>query len=134
VLRGPGNHLPEVEHAVHSGSIDMHRPLSWDDVPAELVLPGIERRVIHGARQTMVRYLYAPGSVFPVHAHPQEQITLVIRGRIRFDLVGESVELGPGDVAIIPGDTPHGAEVVGEEEVETYNALSPRREEDPLRD
>jgi quercetin dioxygenase-like cupin family protein len=81
----------------------------------------------------MVRYLYAPGAVFPIHAHPQEQITLVIRGRIRFDLGGESVELGPGEVAILPGGMPHGAEVVGDEEVETYNALSPRREADPLR-
>ena len=110
------------------------RRLSWRAVPAELVRPGIERRVVHGDQQTMVRYLYAPGSVFPVHAHPQEQVTLVIRGHIRFDMAGESIELGPGDVAVIPGNTPHGAEVVGDEEVETYNALSPRREELPLRD
>jgi quercetin dioxygenase-like cupin family protein len=101
-------------------------------MPAESVLPGIERRVIHGAQQSMVQYIYAPGSVFPRHAHPEEQVTLVIRGRIRFDLDGTPVELGPGEVIVIPGGTPHGAEVIGEEPVESYNALSPRRDQSPL--
>jgi quercetin dioxygenase-like cupin family protein len=106
----------------------------WNDIPAEPVLPGIERRTVHGARQTLVQYVYAPGAIFPVHAHPQEQMTLVIRGQIRFDLPDDSVELGPGDIAVIPGGVPHGAAVIGDEEVETYNALAPRREQDPLRD
>jgi quercetin dioxygenase-like cupin family protein len=117
-----------------TGKQNEPRRQHWHDVPAEPVLPGVERRVIHGERQTMVRYLYAPGSVFPVHAHPQEQITLVIRGHIRFDLNGDSFVLGPGEVAIIPGGVPHRAEVVGDGEVETYNALSPRREDAPFRD
>ena len=103
----------------------------WDDLPPESVLPGIQRRVIHGKQQSMVQYLYAPGSVFPRHAHPQEQVTLVIRGRIRFDLDGVPVELGPGDVAIIPAGMPHGAEVLGDEQVETFNALAPRRDDSP---
>jgi quercetin dioxygenase-like cupin family protein len=106
--------------------------LRWSDAPAEAVLPGIERRVVHGDLQSMVQYLYAPGSVFPRHAHPEEQITLVVRGRIRFDFDGSSVELGPGEVAVIPGGMPHGAEVIGDDEVETYNALSPRRDQSPM--
>ena len=80
----------------------------------------------------MVQYLYAPGSVFPRHAHPQEQITLVVRGRIRFDFDGSSVELGSGDVAVIPGGVAHGAEVIGDDEVETFNALAPRRDQSPM--
>jgi quercetin dioxygenase-like cupin family protein len=55
-----------------------------------------------------------------------------VRGRIRFDFDGSSVELGPGDVAVIPGGVAHGAEVIGDEEVETYNALSPRRDQSPI--
>jgi quercetin dioxygenase-like cupin family protein len=42
-----------------------------------------------------------------------------------------SVELGPGDVAVVPGGVAHGAEVIGDDEVETYNALSPRRDQSP---
>ena len=100
---------------------------AWASLPAEEVLPGIQRQTVHGERQTLVRYWYAPGSVFPVHAHPEEQITAVLSGRIRFEVAGEAREVGPGEVVVIPGGVPHGAVVVGAEPVETLNALSPRR-------
>jgi quercetin dioxygenase-like cupin family protein len=104
---------------------------NWQDLPVEEVLPGITRQVIHGERQTMVRYVYAPGSVFPQHSHPEEQITVVISGRIRFDVAGQIVELGPGGVATLPSGVPHGAVVLGDETVETFNAMSPRRSSSP---
>ncbi|GIW04809.1 MAG: hypothetical protein KatS3mg059_1429 [Thermomicrobiales bacterium] len=111
--------------------VAMPQRIAWSTIPEEDVVPGVTRQVIHGERQTIVRYVYQPGSVFPVHAHPEEQITLVLTGRIAFDIAGVRHELGPGDVAVIPGDTPHGARVVGNETVETFNALSPRRSASP---
>jgi quercetin dioxygenase-like cupin family protein len=104
---------------------------SWDDLEEETVLPGIVRQIVHGERQTMVRYVYDPGSVFPEHAHPEEQVTVVISGTIAFDIAGRRIVLGAGDVAVIPSNVPHGAEVIGMELVETFNALSPRRETGP---
>lgn len=103
----------------------------WHDLPAEDVLPGISRQVLHGERQTMVRYVYQPGAVFPQHSHPEEQITVVISGRIQFDVAGRIVELGPGGVAVLPSYVPHGAVVLGDEAVETFNAMSPRRDSSP---
>ena len=105
--------------------------MNWNDIPSEEVYPGITRQVVKGERQTLVRYVYQPGSVFPRHEHPQEQITAVLSGTIVFDIDGTVKRLGPGDVAIIPGDTPHGARVDGNEVVETLNNLSPRREQSP---
>jgi quercetin dioxygenase-like cupin family protein len=106
--------------------------VSWADIAADEVLPGITRQTVHGDRQTMIRYLYEPGSVFPAHAHPEEQITVVVRGRIAFQIDRQWRELGPGQVAIIPANMPHGARVVGSETVETFNALSPRRTTAPV--
>lgn len=105
--------------------------MNWNEIPAEEVYPGITRQTVQGARQTLVRYVYQPGSVFPVHHHPQEQITAVLSGSIEFDVAGATATLGPGDVAVIPGDTPHGARVIGADVVETLNNLSPRREQAP---
>jgi quercetin dioxygenase-like cupin family protein len=99
----------------------------WADVPTETVFPGIERQTLQGERQTLVRYVYQPGAVFPTHQHPEEQVTVVISGRIRFDVAGETVELGSGEAAVIPANVPHGAVVVGSDVVETFNSLSPRR-------
>ncbi|CAA9557733.1 MAG: hypothetical protein AVDCRST_MAG70-1419 [uncultured Thermomicrobiales bacterium] len=107
--------------------------ITWSDVPAEDAGPGVRRQVIHGGRHTMIRYVYSPGSTFASHAHPQEQVTVVLRGRIAFEIAGrdgglDRVEMGPGEVAVIPGGVAHGATVVGEETVETVNALTPRRD------
>lgn len=110
---------------------DAARTMNWRDVLEETVLPGITRAVVHGERQTIVRYRYEPDAIFPEHSHPQEQVTVVISGRIAFDVAGERRILGPGDVAVIPGGVPHGAEVIGPEVVDTINALSPRRETAP---
>jgi len=105
--------------------------VSWDDMVPEVVSPGIERKTVQGARQTLVRYRYAPGSVFPSHSHPEEQITVVLTGTIAFEIAGDRHTLGPGQVAVIPGGIAHGAEVVGSETVDTLNTLSPRRESAP---
>jgi quercetin dioxygenase-like cupin family protein len=79
----------------------------------------------------MVRYVYQPGSVFPLHDHAEEQITVVVSGEIEFTVAGETVTLGAGQTAVIPSGVPHGARVVGGQPVETFNALSPRREQHP---
>ncbi len=108
-------------------SISPLTAVSWDAIPVNEPLPGVQSQTVHGEHQTVVRYRYAAGSIFPVHAHPQEQITIVLTGNIAFLLDGQRVELGPGQVIMIPGDTPHGAEVVGAASVETINTLTPRR-------
>jgi unsaturated pyranuronate lyase len=104
---------------------------AWHDIPAEEPMPGVYRQTIHGASQTLVRYRYAPGAHFPIHRHPQEQTTIVLSGAIVFQVAGERVPLAAGQVAVIPADTPHGADVEGDEWVDTLNCLAPRRETGP---
>jgi quercetin dioxygenase-like cupin family protein len=104
---------------------------SWAELPQTEVYPGIARQAIDGERQTLVRYVYQPGSVFPEHRHPEEQITTVLSGRIQFTVNGETITLTAGDVAVIPANVPHGARVIGDLVVETFNALSPRRTAHP---
>lgn len=103
----------------------------WKDLPEEEVYPGIFRQTVSGDKQTMVRYRYAPGSVFPMHSHPQEQITIIISGTITFTVGGEVVTLTSGQAAIIPSGVEHGATVEGDSWVETFNAMSPRRDVAP---
>lgn len=105
---------------------------AWINLPSEEVFPGITRQVFQGARQTLVRYFYAPGSIFPIHAHPEEQITVIITGTILFEIAGNPQEMRAGEVAVIPGYVPHGARVVGTEAVESFNAMSPRRDTSPF--
>lgn len=104
---------------------------AWSDLASEEVYPGIIRQTVNGACQTMVRYHYAPGSVFPVHSHPEEQVTIVVSGAIAFTVASQEFVLTAGHVVVIPAGIEHGARVLGAESVETFNALSPRRLQAP---
>ena len=105
--------------------------IDWELLPATMVFPGIARQVVDGERQTMMRYIYQPGAVFPVHEHPEEQITVVVSGQIEFTVSGARLMLAAGQAAVIPPGVPHGARVIGDQIVETFNAMSPRREQHP---
>jgi unsaturated pyranuronate lyase len=105
--------------------------ISWSHIPASEVYPGISRQILNGDRQTMVRYVYQPGSVFPEHHHPEEQVTVVISGQIEFTVAGETAVLTGGQAAVIPANVAHGARVIGDDPVETFNSMSPRREQHP---
>jgi len=97
---------------------------SWDEIPAEEVFDGIFRQAIVTESSTVVRYVYHPGCLFPVHSHPEEQITVVHSGEIEFTVDGEIVILKQGQVAVIPGGTPHGARVTGGDVVVTDNFIA----------
>lgn len=97
---------------------------SWDDIEATLVYPGVYRQSMTTSEGTIVRYTYHPGCVFPVHHHPEEQLTIVHSGEIEFMVAGAPVLLRAGQLAVIPGGMPHGARVRGDEIVVTDNYIA----------
>lgn len=48
-----------------------------------------------------------PEAIVEQHSHPHEQVGIVVEGHARFIIGDEERVLGPGDMYIIPGDTPH---------------------------
>lgn len=97
---------------------------SWDEIESVEVYPGIFRQSLSTPESTIARYTYHPGCVFPLHRHAEEQVTIVQTGEIEFDVVGEKIVLRAGQIAVIPGDTPHGARVVRDEIVITDNYIA----------
>lgn len=72
------------------------------------VFPGVlRRRLVSTAQIYQMSVDLAQGSVVPLHQHPQEQISYVVSGRLRFQVGDATIEAGPGDTIAIPGDTPH---------------------------
>ena len=103
---------------------------SWADVPLEEVTPTFARQMVWGEQVMVARLHLKPGCEVPTHQHANEQVSLVVRGRIRFWL-GESgereLELGPGEVLVIPGGTVHRALVL--EDFEGLDVFSPPRQD-----
>ena len=80
-----------------------------------------------GKRLNLSFISFEPGSVAPVHQHPEEQIGTVLEGSLEFDLAGEKRVLRRGDAYIIPPHVPHGA-AAGEQGCVTLDVFSPPRE------
>ena len=99
-----------------------------DDLPATEMRPGMVRRSVHLDHAMITFFTFAPRSVLPVHDHPHEQITYVIRGAMEFTLGDQTRVLRAGDGVCSPPGVPHGA-VVLDEETFALDAWYPRREE-----
>ncbi len=88
---------------------------AWSDLPTDTPMPGIDRQRVIGAQAIVSRVTLERGVVVPPHRHANEQIAIIESGRMRFTL-GEAsdrvVELGPGEVLLLPGNELHGAEAL----------------------
>ncbi len=102
--------------------------LNWATVPVERPSEGIERQMVVGNNLMVCRFRFAPNLVTPEHSHPHEQVSLVVRGRVRFFIEGGERIASPGDVLHFPPDCWHGATMM-EEEVELIDIFSPPRED-----
>lgn len=83
--------------------------------------------LVHGEKTLMGRFRIAKGCVIPAHSHPHEQTGIVISGKIRFNVGGEIMDVGPGDSWCFPGGVEHLAEAL--ENSVVVEVFSPVRED-----
>jgi quercetin dioxygenase-like cupin family protein len=102
--------------------------LNWSNIPVERTGNGIERQMFVGNRMMICRFRFAPFLVTPEHDHPQEQMTIVERGRVRFFIEGQEQIASAGDVLHFPSNCWHGATMM-DEEVVLIDIFSPLRED-----
>jgi quercetin dioxygenase-like cupin family protein len=79
---------------------------------------------IPGREVLQARIDFAPGSSFPRHTHPGEEIIYVIEGTLEYELPGKGwVRLTRGDALFVPDGGVHAARNLGTEpaaELATY--------------
>jgi quercetin dioxygenase-like cupin family protein len=76
-------------------------------LPSKEVFPGYVAKMIHTETMTLVYWSIAAGAAIPEHHHINEQVTHVLEGRFVLVVDGESKELEPGIVAVIPSNVKH---------------------------
>jgi quercetin dioxygenase-like cupin family protein len=89
--------------------VDSPQTVNWDEQEFTEVRPGIFGATVHTPKLTATLYRYSPGSSWEEHQHPQDQITTVLEGAIDFIVDGQAVHLTVGQLAALPGGTPHSA-------------------------
>lgn len=91
-----------------------------DEIGEEFVTPKHSSafgRLITGEQVELGVLRYKAGEGAKEHSHPQEQIFLVLSGRVRMTIAGKPYELGPRDVAHMPPHVPHSLFVIDDAEV-----------------
>ena len=91
--------------------MDAPQKIDWSEQEFAEVRPGIFGATVHTPQLTATLYRYGAGSSWEEHQHPQDQITTVLAGAIDFVVAGETVHLKTGELATLPGNTPHAATV-----------------------
>ena len=102
--------------------------IRWDDMPRERLNDKLERRYVNGEHVTLAQFHLAKGCLVPTHAHPNEQISHVLSGWLRFRTGPEGkdvVDVRGGEVLMIPPGLPHSAEAL--EDSVVADAFSPVR-------
>jgi quercetin dioxygenase-like cupin family protein len=75
--------------------------------------PGLRRRTFDAAGATVNEYRFEPDATFPLHHHPEEQITLVTEGEVELTAAGETARLRAGDWSVVAGGVEHGIRAGG---------------------
>jgi len=99
----------------------------WNKIPVEQTAEGIERQMVVGQNVMMCRFRFAPFVVTAEHTHPHEQMTLVVKGKVKFFISGEERIVSAGDILHFPPNNRHGATML-DEEVILIDIFSPIRE------
>ncbi len=99
----------------------------WDEVELEHLNPLLTRQFVTGEQAMLARIVLRKGCVVPEHAHPNEQISLILRGRLRFVLAGEERVVEAGGMLVIPGGVAHSAEAL--EDTVNLDVFAPPRQD-----
>lgn len=81
--------------------------LDLNDLKAKEMVPGFWGKFTHTDNITLAIWQIETGAELPLHAHPHEQVTTLIKGDFELTIAGETCQLKSGMVAIVPPNVPH---------------------------
>ena len=99
-----------------------------DTAKSRQLVKGVElSTLVHGEKTLMGQFKIAKGSAIPAHSHPHEQTGIMISGKLRWNVGGETMETETGDSWCLPGGLEHSAEAL--EDSIIIEVFSPVRED-----
>ena len=83
-------------------------------------MPLLERKRVVGEKMMISRLVLKQGCSVPIHSHENEQISYIVSGKLQFHIqdgpngATRTVEVGAGEVLILPSMVPHGADAIAD--------------------
>ena len=106
----------------------MNRFWNPDGMAARQLAPGVTAKIASGEKVMLSLVTFAPDAVVPEHAHPHEQMGMMVSGTLELTVAGETRTLSGNAIFLVPGGVPHKA-VAGPQGAVILEAFSPPREE-----
>lgn len=99
--------------------------IPWSTIPLEDLNLLLQRQFVVGQEIMLARVLLRKGCIVPEHSHPNEQLTYILQGALKFWIDGKEIVVRPGEVLCIPSKMPHKAEAL--EDTVDLDIFSPPR-------
>src|SRR5262249_37332989 len=99
----------------------------WSDLAPEAINASIARQYITAERVTIARFELKRGALVPMHAHENEEVSIVMNGALRFRIDGRDIVVRSGEAMQIPPNMPHEVEVI--EDTLVFDVFSPVRQD-----
>ena len=84
----------------------------WDAASDGPLAESVLRHKLEAHGYVVPRYIYSPGTRFPVHGHDCDNLDAVLAGRFRLVMADTAVVLEAGDCLQVPKGVEHSAEVI----------------------
>jgi unsaturated pyranuronate lyase len=101
------------------------RHVPWNSVAVEALNPLLGLHFVVGENIMLARVLLKKGCIVPEHSHPNEQVTFIAEGALRFKIDGREIVVNSGEVLTIPPNMPHSAEAL--EDTVDFDVFNPPR-------
>jgi quercetin dioxygenase-like cupin family protein len=88
------------------------RHVPWSSIAVESLNPLLGLHFVVGRNIMLARVLLKKGCIVPEHSHPNEQITFILDGALKFWIDGREIVVNSGEVLTIPPNMPHKAEAL----------------------
>jgi len=101
------------------------RHIPWSSVEVEQLNPLLGRHFVVGQNIMLARVLLKKGCIVPEHSHPNEQLTYIAAGALKFWINGKEIVVNAGECLTIPPNMPHKAEAL--EDTVDFDVFNPPR-------
>ncbi len=97
----------------------------WSRIEEEQVAPLVTRQVIHAEHVTVTRIHFRQGAVVAGHSHENEQVTLLLSGRVKLTYPDHVQIVEAGQLIQMLPNVPHRLDAL--EESLAIDVFAPRR-------
>jgi mannose-6-phosphate isomerase-like protein (cupin superfamily) len=92
----------------------MPDPIRFDDLPGNPARAKKFEGKDHEATASFYLSSHPPGEGPDLHVHPYEEIFIMYEGVATFTVGDTQIEAGPGEIVVVPPNTPHKFKNTGE--------------------